>query len=481
MKKAIYWFRQDLRLSDNPALSAAASDSEVLPIYILDDVNAGEYSMGAASRSWLHHSLIALNKQLKGKLKVYKGDPANILLEIAKNYSVDSIYWNRCYEPWQISRDKNIKKLFEEHNIAVNSYNGSLLWEPWEVLKQDQTPYKVFTPYYRKGCLGGRAPREPIAAPSKLLFADAIPNSDSLNIKDIEDLKLLPEKTWHHKIINSWDIGEEAAHQRLDDFLAQGISDYKEGRNFPYKANVSRLSPHLHFGEISPHFIWHKMQFKNDSSYSSDIDHFCSELGWREFSYYLLYHFPNLPKQNLNNKFDSFPWAQDLKLLSCWQRGQTGIPIVDAGMRELWQTGYMHNRVRMIVGSFLVKNLLLHWHHGERWFWDCLIDADLASNSASWQWVAGCGTDAAPYFRIFNPVTQGQKFDAAGLYTRKFVPELQLMPEQYLFNPWEAPANILHSAGVELGSNYPKPIVDLKESRNRALEAFASLKHQEYE
>jgi deoxyribodipyrimidine photo-lyase len=481
MKKAIYWFRQDLRLSDNPALSAAASDSEILPVYILDDVNAGEYFMGAASRSWLHHSLIALNKQLKGKLKVYKGDPTNILLEIAKNDSVDSIYWNRCYEPWQISRDKNIKKLFEEHNIAVNSYNGSLLWEPWEVLKQDKTPYKVFTPYYRKGCLGAQTPREPIPAPAKLLLADASSNSDSQNIKDIADLQLLPEKAWHHKIINSWDIGEKAAHQRFDDFLAQGISDYKEGRNFPCKTNVSRLSPHLHFGEISPNFIWHKMQLKNDLNYSNDIDHFCSELGWREFSYYSLYHFPNLPKQNLNSKFDSFPWSQDLKLLSCWQRGQTGIPIVDAGMRELWQTGYMHNRVRMIVGSFLVKNLLLHWHHGERWFWDCLIDADLASNSASWQWVAGCGTDAAPYFRIFNPVTQGQKFDSAGLYTRKFVPELQRMPDKYLFNPWEAPADILYSAGIELGSNYPKPIVDLKESRNSALEAFASLKYQEYE
>jgi len=475
MQKVIHWFRQDLRLNDNPALFDAASCGQILPVYILDDVNSGEYFMGSASRWWLHHSLVSLNASLQGNLRVYRGNPANILLEIAKNNSVSFIYWNRCYEPWQIKRDKDIKKLLEEHNILVKSYNASLLWEPWEVLKQDGNPYKVFTPYYRKGCLGAKPPRDPIPNPTTL-FLD-----NGNNLTDINDLKLLPKISWHDKLTKSWNIGEESAHQRLDAFLNEGLNGYKESRNFPHKLNVSKLSPYLHFGEISPNYVWYKLQLSNGLGYSNDTDHFCSELGWREFSYYLLYYFPNLPKQNLNSKFDAFPWSQDLNLLNCWQRGQTGIPIVDAGMRELWQTGYIHNRVRMIVGSFLVKNLLLHWNHGERWFWDCLVDADLANNSASWQWIAGCGADAAPYFRIFNPVTQGQKFDSIGEYTRKFVPELKKIPDEYLFNPWEAAENILHNAAIRLGKDYPYPIVDLKQSRNSALEAFASLKSREYD
>jgi deoxyribodipyrimidine photo-lyase len=469
MQKVIHWFRQDLRLNDNPALFDAASRGKILPVYILDDVNSGEYFTGAASRWWLHHSLVSLNASLQGNLRVYRGNPANILLEIAKNNSVNAIYWNRCYEPWQIKRDRDIKKLLEEHNVPVKSYNGFLLWEPWEVLKQDGTPYKVFTPYYRKGCLGAKPPREPVSNPTKI-FLDNCNNSTDLN-----DLKLLPKKSWGDKFKKHWNVGEEAAHQRLDAFLHEGLTGYKEGRNFPYKLNVSRLSPYLHFGEISANYVWYKLQLSNGLRYSNDTDHFCSELGWREFSYYLLYYFPDLPKQNLNSKFDAFPWSQDLDLLRCWQTGQTGIPIVDAGMRELWQTGYIHNRVRMIVGSFLVKNLLLHWHHGERWFWDCLVDADLANNSASWQWIAGCGADAAPYFRIFNPVTQGQKFDPTGEYTRKFVPELKNMPDKYLFNPWESQENILHNAGIKLGEDYPKAIIDLKQSRHRALEAFSYL------
>ena len=475
MQKVVYWFRQDLRLNDNPALFDAASLGKIIPIYILDDVNSGEYFMGAASLWWLHNSLISLNASLGGNLRVYKGDPASILLEIAKNNSANIIYWNRCYEPWQIKRDKDIKTLLTEHNIISKSFNAFLLWEPWEVLKQDGTNYKVFTHYYRKGCLGVKPPREPILNPVKILF------DDSSNATDINDLKLLAKLSWYSKLTESWKIGEEAAYQKFDSFLSKGLDGYKEGRNFPSKLNVSRLSPYLHFGEISPNYIWYKLQLKMGLGYSDDIDHFCSELGWREFSYYLLYYFPNLPKQNLNSKFDAFPWSEDPNLLRCWQKGQTGIPIVDAGMRELWTTGYIHNRVRMIVGSFLVKNLLLHWRHGEKWFWDCLVDADLANNSASWQWVAGCGADAAPYFRIFSPLTQGQKFDQSGEYTRKFVPELQNIPDKYLFNPWEAPEDILRNSGIILGKNYPRPIIDLTQSRNRALAAFSSLKSVEYD
>lgn len=467
MKKIICWFRSDLRIKDNPALYDAAKSGAILPVYILDDVNAGKYMQGGASRWWLHHSLISLNDSLQGNLLVYAGDPTEILPKIIDEYSIDAVYWNRCYEPWQIKRDANIKQALKEQGIEVESYNGSLLFEPWEILKQDKTPYKVFTPYYRKGCLGAaKPPRHPMPAPEKISFIEHKRKTK------IEELQLLPKIKWFETMQTHWRIGERGAHECFEKFLDQGLDGYKEGRNFPSQEKTSRLSPYLHFGEISPHYIWHKMQSLQNFDYSADADHFCSELGWREFSYYLLYYFPDLPEKNWNSKFDNFPWEDDYSLLEAWQKGQTGVPIVDAGMRELWQTGYMHNRVRMIVASFLVKNLLIDWRHGERWFWDCLLDADLANNSASWQWVAGSGADAAPYFRIFNPVTQGQKFDASGEYTRRFVPELKNMPDKYLFNPWEAPDYVLAGAGVRLGGNYPKPIADLKNSRKRALEVF---------
>lgn len=271
----------------------------------------------------------------------------------------------------------------------------------------------------------------------------------------------------------NWTPGEQGAKQRLQAFLETGIRDYKTGRNRPDQEFVSRLSPHLHFGEISPHQVRHAVKSLDDNpENSADISHFLSELGWREFSYYLLYHWPKLPRENLQTTFDRFPWREDMESLTRWQRGQTGYPIVDAGMRELWRTGYIHNRVRMIVASFLVKNLLLHWHHGADWFWDTLVDADLANNSAGWQWVAGCGADAAPYFRIFNPVTQGQKFDPDGRYVRRYVPELDALPARFIHNPWDAPASLLKQAGITLGESYPYPTVDLKASRERALAAF---------
>ena len=298
-------------------------------------------------------------------------------------------------------------------------------------------------------------------------------DKDSTSSLGIDDLNLLPKVPWDKKIFSSWGIGERSAHKNLTEFLTKGIKYYKKGRDDPSGLNVSKLSPYLHFGEISPRQIW-----KSVNQIPSDVnaDHFCSELGWREFSYSQLYFNPQLPQENLQTKFDRFPWKNDEGKLSAWQKGLTGIPMVDAGMRELWQTGYMHNRVRMITGSFLVKNLLLHWHYGRDWFWDCLVDADLANNSAGWQWIAGCGADAAPYFRIFNPITQGQKFDSEGKYVRRFVPELANLPTKYLFNPWEAPTEILEAANVIIGGNYPEPIVDLKTSRLEALEAFNSLK-----
>ena len=470
MKKVICWFRHDLRIHDNPALYNAAKEDKVLPVYILDNKNTGDYQIGDASKVWLHHSLIALNQKLEGNLFLQKGDPLEVIVKLVRSNEIDSIYWNRLYEPWQISRDQNIQKILESSGIKVISYNASLLWEPWDILKDDGTSYKIFTPFYRKSCLSNLNPRPTLPIPNKISYIK------KENSTDINDLKLIPTRAWNKKFEKYWRVGEDAAYNRLDSFLESGIEGYKEGRNFPSKNNISRLSPHLHFGEISSSYIWHKVKSQERIISIQDIEALCSQLGWRDFSYYLLYHFPSLPEKNLNSKFDTFPWKEDKQILTLWQKGKTGIPIIDAGMRELWETGYMHNRVRMIVGSFLVKNLLLHWKHGERWFWSCLVDADLANNSASWQWIAGCGADAAPYFRIFNPVTQGQKFDPTGTYTRRFVPELANLPNKYLFNPWEAPDNILSAVGVVLGKEYPKPVVDLKYSRNMALDAFASTK-----
>ena len=468
----VMWFRQDLRLADNPALTNALKDGKTLPIFILDDFNSKEHVNGAASKWWLHHSLIKLNISLKNKLCFFRGNPIDILGEINKRFEISNIFWSRCYEPWRIKRDKKIKKHFNDQNVNVNTFNGSLLWEPWNIAKKDGTPYKVFTPYYRKGCLNSDKPRMPLPVPN-LSNLISIDNHDL----KIEDLELMPKHNWYNKMISLWSPGEEGAHSKIEEFISNGLNNYKEGRNFPSNQNVSQLSPHLHFGEVSPNQVWYRAKTKGGKlGIKKDLDHFLSELGWREFSFNLLYHFPFLPKENLQKKFDNFPWDNDKDKLKKWQKGLTGYPIVDAGMQELWQTGYMHNRLRMVVGSFLVKNLLLHWHHGERWFWDCLIDADLASNSAGWQWIAGSGADAAPYFRIFNPITQGQKFDPDGKYTRKYLPVLNDMPDKFLFNPWEAPEDVLRSAGVKLGENYPLPIVEIGSSRQKALEAFAATK-----
>jgi len=463
----IHWFRRDLRLSDNPALFQAAAAGKVLPIYILDDEDAAQHAMGGASRWWLHHSLASLDRALGGTLNVYRGNAQAVLMQIVKRHRAQTVYWNRCYEPWRMKRDAHIKEMLKQEGVGAESFNGSLLWEPWEIRKDDGTPYRVFTPFYRRGCLNAPPPRELLPIPALL---DSIGDAAA---PGLESLSLLPRIRWDKQLEPHWYIGEKAAQDRLYAFLRDGISDYKQGRNFPAKAHVSRLSPYLHFGEISPHQAWYAARAQGDDA---NIDHFCSELGWREFSYHLLYQFPELPRKNLQSKFDRFPWRHDDAALARWQLGQTGYPIVDAGMRELWQTGYMHNRVRMIVASFLVKNLLLDWRHGERWFWDCLVDADLANNSASWQWVAGCGADAAPYFRIFNPVGQGQKFDPDGTYTRHFVPELKNIADKYLFCPWEAPQSVLADADVVLGKTYPAPMIDISSSRALALQAFAELK-----
>jgi deoxyribodipyrimidine photo-lyase len=470
----IVWFRQDLRLADNPAFSKACQKGSVVPVYILDEQTAGPWVLGGASRWWLHQALQSLDQKLGGKLNIFSGDPYEILLSLVKEYNASAVFWNRCYEPWCIKRDGHLKtqlRSAELDNLSVDveSFNGSLLWEPWQILKKDHTAYKVFTPYFRRGCLPHGEPREPLSEPENYKLCEKSKCSLST-----DKLNLLPKINWYGEIARRWDVTEHAAQQRLEQFISNGLQDYREGRNFPSKQNVSELSPYIHFGLISTNTIWHRA--RNEGSLFADsenIDTFLSELGWREFSYYLLYHFPELPSENLQEKFDHFPWLSDTDdHLSAWQQGRTGYPLVDAGMRELYSTGYMHNRVRMVVGSFLVKNLLIHWQHGHQWFWDCLVDADLASNSASWQWIAGCGADAAPFFRIFNPVTQSKKFDTDGEYIRRYVPELAKLPNKYIHEPWLAPEDILNSAGLQLGVDYPQPVVDIKESRERALTAF---------
>ncbi|WP_420932832.1 cryptochrome/photolyase family protein [Alteromonas sp. A081] len=470
---SIMWFRQDLRVNDNPALNAACDMGKILPIYIYDDTTPDGRVPGSASKWWLHHSLTSLNDRLNGHLKIFKGDPKVLIPKIMEAIKTKAIFWNRCYEPWQINRDKEIKKQLIDSGFEAYSSNGSLLWEPMKVLKKDGTPYKVYTPYYRNGCLKIEEPRYPKAPPARITYAD-----DEYKDDGLDALNLLPEIKWDSTISKMWKPGEEGAADNLSEFIQHAARHYKDGRDIPSMKGTSRLSPHLHFGEVSPNQVWYAIKDTFGATEDKSIDTYLSELGWREFSYYLLFHFPTLPNKNFNDKFDKFPWRKDAKALKAWQTGNTGIPIVDAGMRELWQTGYMHNRVRMIVGSFLVKNLLLSWHEGERWFWDTLLDADLASNSAGWQWVAGSGADASPYFRIFNPILQGEKFDKKGKYVRKYCPELKDLPDKYIHKPWETPGVIAKDAKLELGKSYPEPIVDLKASRQRALDAFQEIKGQ---
>lgn len=468
---AIHWFRQDLRINDNPALAAACRHGKVLPVFILDEVNAKEWRMGAASRWWLHHSLLELNRSLQGRLWILEGDAIQLLPQFAEEQQASLITWNRCYEPWRSSRDQRLQAQLQKRNIDVQTDNGSLLFDPGLVVKDDGSPYKVFTPFYRQA--RARLALSLISKGHKELAL----HSCSQSGQKIANLQLLPAVNWYQGLQARWQPGETGAQRTLQNFLDSGLDNYRKGRDFPALRNVSGLSPHLHFGEISPqHLVTRVQQCALADSCEEESEHFIRELIWREFSFSLLHFFPNLVKENLKPAFDHFPWSTDGELLQKWQQGHTGFPLIDAGMRELWQTGYMHNRVRMIVASFLVKNLMIHWNEGARWFWDCLVDADLANNCCSWQWVAGSGMDAAPYFRIFNPVSQSLKFDPDGAYIKRFVPELAKLPIPFLHDPGSAPQPALDKAGVILGETYPRPIVDLQETRKHALAMYKSLR-----
>jgi deoxyribodipyrimidine photo-lyase len=465
---AIVWFRNDLRLADHPALNAAArSGAPIIALYVLDDVNAGDWRMGSASRWWLHHSLAALAADL-AKLGVplilRRGGAQFVIEELVSATGAGAVYWNRLYEPWAMRRDSEIKAQLRARGVTAESFNGSLLFEPTTLRTKAGDPFRVFTPFWR-ACLAAEPPAPPLPAPKKLNAAPA-PQSDAL-----DDWKLLPTKPdWAGGMRAAWRPGEKAAMARLKEFAQTDIKNYKLVRDFMARSGVSRLSPYLHFGEVSARQCWVVINEKPSDGGAA----FLREIGWREFCHHLLVVNPDMPERALDDRFADFPWRNDPAGLRAWQKGQTGYPLVDAAMRELWQTGYQHNRARMVTASFLVKHLLIPWQEGERWFWDTLLDADLANNSGGWQWVAGCGADAAPYFRVFNPVLQGEKFDPEGEYVRRYVPELAKLDARYIHRPWEAPAEVLKAAGITLGKTYPKPIVDHAKARERALAAYAA-------
>ncbi len=463
----ILWFRHDLRLSDNPALIEAMARGAVVPLYIHEDAAGG----ARAADWWLHQGLEDLGRSLRefgATLVLRCGEPLAVLRALVAETGADTVCWNRCYDPSAITRDKTIKQALQEDGIVVSSHNASLLFEPWRIKTGADAPYKVFTPF-SKACLKAPTPPAPLAAPQRI-SAVAEVASEALG-----DWGLCPVRPdWAGGLRETWPVGEAAGQERLHDFLTTTLRGYREGRDRPDREATSRLSPYLRGGQIGPRQVWHATQHVMvvRPEVASDAEVFLRELLWREFSYHLLFHFPDLSHKPLNARFGDVAWRQDSEALRAWQRGLTGYPIVDAGMRQLWRTGWMHNRVRMVAASFLVKDLLLPWQEGAAWFMDTLVDADPASNAASWQWVAGCGADAAPFFRIFNPVLQGKKFDPLGDYVRFYVPELARLGPEWIHEPWKAPAAALAAAGVVLGQNYPRPIVDHGAARVRALAAL---------
>ncbi|MEQ1714696.1 MAG: deoxyribodipyrimidine photo-lyase [Hyphomicrobium sp.] len=474
---AVLWFRNDLRLADHRALAAAvATGSPVVLLYILDDETPGRWRIGGASRWWLHMSLTALSKDLEArgnKLIIRRGNAAEVLPAVAREAGAGAIYVSRAYEPASVALERDLKIRFDSEGIAFKRYGGALLKEPEDIRTKAGDVYKVYTPFWRalsEGLVVGRPMPAPGVIPPPARFPKSL---------RVADLALRPAKPdWAAGLRAEWTPGEAGASQRLDAFLQNGLAGYAENRNRPDLEGTSRLSPHLHFGEITPGMCWYRAGQAAARMGGADKGHetFRKEIVWREFAHTLLFHWPSLPQDPFRPEFAAFPWRSDAANLKAWQRGRTGFPIVDAGMRELWQTGTVHNRVRMIVASFLIKDLLIPWQQGQDWFWETLVDADLANNAASWQWVAGSGADAAPYFRIFNPVTQGEKFDPNGDYVRRYVPELSGLGPDAIHAPWDAPPAVLRAAGVSLGINYPLPVVDHAAARARALAGYEAVK-----
>lgn len=475
---AILWFRRDLRLDDNPALIRAMSENDrVLPLYIHSPAEESPWEPGGASRWWLHGSLKTLDQALLergSRLLITKGEGLEALARVCARTGATRVYWNRLYDPATRDRDSRIKLSLRERGLHCESHNALLLREPWELLTSTGGPYKVFSAFWRRS-LPGLSDIKPLPAPDRLRPP---PETGGLDGLTVEDLGLLPRIHWDQGLVERWQPGETAALAQAGRFIEGALAGYAERRDLPGQTGTSGLSAHLHFGEIGPRRLLAMIAEHHGSVAAPAAEVFLSEIGWREFAHHLLFHFPHTTTEPLDPRFARFPWrtGRAAELLAAWQRGRTGVPLVDAGMRELWHTGWMHNRVRMVVASYLTKNLLLPWQAGARWFWDTLVDADLAANSLGWQWTAGCGADAAPYFRVFNPVRQGERFDPKGDYVRHWCPELARLPDQYIHQPWAAPAATLRAAGLTLGTHYPLPLVDLARSRVEALAAFETIK-----
>jgi deoxyribodipyrimidine photo-lyase len=470
MNPVILWFRRNLRLQDNLALRAAAeSGRPVLPVYVSDELDAG-----GASRWWLHHSLSGLDAGLRDHgagLVIRSGSPEELLPRIVVETGAEAVFFSRRYEPQARAQERALEKALDGDS-EVNSFDDGVIRHPQSVMTQSGTPYKVFTPFWRAAS-GSGEPERPVSKPAELQTTTA-----GLDTGDIDALGLLPTgPDWAGGLRETWTPGEIGAFERLD--AACSIAgDYAEQRDRPDLEGTSRISPHLHFGELSPRQVWHDIRSATSAAGQKGAEALLRQLYWRDFSTYLLYHFPRLPDEPLRQEFAQFPWTDDEQGLKAWQQGRTGYPIVDAGMRQLWATGWMHNRVRMIVASFLVKDLLVPWQAGADWFLDTLVDADLANNSASWQWVAGCGTDAAPYFRIFNPILQGKKFDPMGDYVRRWVPELARLPGKSIQEPWKASPDEQKAANLIIGEDYPEPIVNHGDARDLALEAYRAIRNR---
>jgi deoxyribodipyrimidine photo-lyase len=466
---ALVWFRQDLRLADNPALRAASEGGRpVLPVYVLDDDAAGAWRMGGAHRWWLHHSLEALAAGLKAlgaTLVLRRGDAASIIAGLARETGAHEVHAGRLVEPWARRQAEAVSTALGD-GAKLHLHRASTLLDMDAVRTKTGGVYGVYTPFARACRAAGEMPA-PLPAPRHLIGVNA--KSDRLG-----NWALLPAKPdWAGGLRDTWSPGEAGGHARMTRFMDDAIGDYADGRNIPGRDFTSMLSPHLHWGELSPAQVW---QAASRAAHGQALRTFQSELLWHEFAAYLLWHHPHLPNAPLRPDYARLKWRVDAAGLRAWQTGRTGVPIVDAGMRQLWHTGWMHNRVRMITASFLVKHLLVSWIDGETWFWDTLVDGDLAANAASWQWIAGSGTDSQPFFRVFNPVTQGEKFDPDGVYVRRWVPELARLPDRHLHAPWDAPEDVLAEAGIGLGRDYPHPVVELAGGRNRALAAFNAMR-----
>lgn len=463
----IVWLRNDLRLADNPALLAACAQGHRVVALYVHETTPGVRAPGAAARWWLHHSLVSLGAALAAHgiaLEVRTGDARQIVPAMARELDAAGVFWNRRFAPGERAADAEIKSALRDRGITAQSCEGNVLIEPWNIATGQNKPYSVFTPFWKT------LRALPIARPEPAPRASAA-------IKGMPVDTDYSAPNWSGKLAPHWTIGEEGAGAALRAFLDQAVTAYQEGRDFPARDVTSRLSPHLRFGEISPRQVWHQAQAfaQAHQQHRAAVDKFLSELAWRDFNYHQLYHRYDITTVPMQGKYAGMVWRESEAELRAWQQGQTGLPIVDAGMRELWATGYMQNRVRMLTASLLSKNLLIDWCLGEQWFWDCLVDGDVASNPGNWQWVAGSGLDASPYFRIFNPVTQGGRFDATGDYVRRWVPELAKLPDAHIHEPAQAPKVVLQQAGIVIGTDYPAPIVDLKASRVRALEAAAEL------